>query len=170
MGGFDSAGWSTTNLGSIIDIFDYKRVPISGRERAKRKGAFAYYGASGVIDYIDDYKFAGKYLLVAEDGENFNSRKLPIAFIADGKFWVNNHAHVIRGKPGIADDHFICSWFAQANISGYITGAAQPKLSQENLKRIELHLPPYSLQRKIAAILSAFDDLIENGCNLPSAP
>ncbi len=162
MDGVARAQWTDINLGAVIDIFDHKRVPLSGKVRATRQGAYPYYGASGIIDYIDDYIFDGKYLLVAEDGENLNSRKLPVAFFADGKFWVNNHAHIVRGKPGVAHDHFLYSWFAQANISGYITGAAQPKLSQENLKRIELRLPPYPMQRKIAAILSAYDDLIEN--------
>ena len=85
-----------------------------------------------------------------------------MAFFAEGKFWVNNHAHIIKAVPGIADDDFICAWFAQANISGYITGAAQPKLSQANLKRISLKLPPYADQQKIATILSTYDDLIEN--------
>jgi type I restriction enzyme S subunit len=123
---------------------------------------YPYYGASGIIDYIDDYIFDGKYLLIAEDGENLNSRKMPIAFFASGKFWVNNHAHIIKAINTIADDYFIKAWFDQANISGYITGAAQPKLSQANLRRVKILLPPLPTQRKIAAILSAYDDLIEN--------
>jgi type I restriction enzyme S subunit len=156
------AEWTDTTIGDVIDIFDYKRIPLRGSVRKQRQGLYPYYGASGVIDHIDEYIFNGRYLLIAEDGENLNSRKLPVAFFAEGKFWVNNHAHIVRAKPGAADDHFLFSWFAQANISGYITGAAQPKLSQENLKRIELRLPPLPAQRKIAAILSAYDDLIEN--------
>jgi len=162
MDSISQAEWSETTIGDVIDIFDSKRIPLSGSVRQQRQGQYPYYGASGVIDYIDDYIFNGRYLLIAEDGENLNSRKLPIAFFAKGKFWVNNHAHIVRSKAGVADDHFLFSWFAQSNISGYITGAAQPKLSQENLKRIELCLPPLPTQRKIAAILSAYDDLIEN--------
>jgi type I restriction enzyme S subunit len=154
--------WTDTTIGDVIEIFDSKRIPLSGSERKQRQGQYPYYGASGVIDYIDDYIFNGRYLLIAEDGENLNSRKVPVAFFAKGKFWVNNHAHIVRAKSGVADDHFLFSWFAQANISGYITGAAQPKLSQANLKRIELRLPPLPTQRKVAAILSAYDDLIEN--------
>jgi type I restriction enzyme S subunit len=156
------AVWTDTTIGDVIDIFDSKRIPLNGSERKQRQGQYPYYGASGVIDYIDDYIFNGRYLLIAEDGENLNSRKLPVAFFAKGKFWVNNHAHIVRAKVDVADDHFLFSWFAQANISGYITGAAQPKLSQENLKRIELSLPTLPTQRKIAAILSAYDNLIEN--------
>ena len=155
-------GPQETTIGDIVEFFDRQRIPLSGKQRKERQGPYPYYGASGVIDHIDDYIFDGRYILIAEDGENLNSRKLPVAFFAEGKFWVNNHAHIVRAIPGIADDDFICAWFAQANISGYITGAAQPKLSQENLKRISLNLPPYLKQKKITAILSAYDNLIEN--------
>jgi len=157
-----NSSWMGTTLGEILEIFDYKRIPLSGTHRKESQGGYPYYGASGVIDYIDDYIFDGRYLLIAEDGENLNSRKLPVAFSASGKFWVNNHAHIVRAIPGIAEDYFIFAWFVQANISGYITGAAQPKLTQENLKRIALRLPPLPTQRKIAAILSAYDNLFEN--------
>ncbi len=154
--------WKPVELGEIIDIFDSIRVPLNSRQRAERQGRFPYYGASGIIDSVDDFLFDGEYVLVAEDGENLNSRKLPVAFMARGQFWVNNHAHIIKGKKGVADDRFLISWFAQADIKGYITGAAQPKLSQANLKRIALTAPPYPTQRKIAGVLSAYDDLIEN--------
>jgi type I restriction enzyme S subunit len=149
-------------LGDLIDIFDSVRIPLNSRQRAERRGNYPYYGASGIIDSVDDYLFNGEYVLIAEDGENLNSRKLPVAFIARGKFWVNNHAHIIKGKSGVADDRFLVAWFAQAHIKGYITGAAQPKLSQANLKRITLTAPPLPTQRKIAGVLSAYDDLIEN--------
>ena len=154
--------WTSCKLGDVVELFDYKRIPLSAIEREKRRGPYPYYGASGVIDYIDDYLLDGKYLLIAEDGENLNSRKTPIAFFANGKFWVNNHAHILRAIETIAEDSFIKAWFDQANISGYITGAAQPKLSQSNLMLIELALPPLPTQRRIASILSAYDDLIEN--------
>ncbi len=154
--------WQETTLGEVIEIHDYKRVPLSTKQRSKRSGPYPYYGASGVIDYVDDYLFEGRYLLVSEDGENLNSRKTPIAFFASGRFWVNNHAHIIRARPNVADDYFLMSWLQSSNISGYITGAAQPKLSQANLKSIKLYLPPLSTQRKIASVLSAYDDLIEN--------
>ena len=110
---------------------------------------------------MDDWLFEGRYLLVPEDGENLNSRKLPIAYFADGRFWVNNHAHVLRGRPGLSDDEFIKHWLNNADIRSYVTGAAQPKLSQANLRRIELALPDMPTQRRIASILSAYDDLIE---------
>ncbi len=154
--------WTIQALGDLVEIHDSERRPLSGIERSQRGGSFPYYGASGIIDEIDDFLFSGPHVLISEDGENLNSRKVPIAFRVDGKFWVNNHAHIVRGLPSLLDDRFLVHWFAAANISGYITGAAQPKLTQANLKRIEIGLPPLPTQRKIASILSAYDDLIEN--------
>ena len=154
--------WREVDLGEVVEFLDYKRRPLNSTERAVRQGPYPYYGASGPFDSVDGYLFDGRYLLVAEDGENLNSRKLPVAFFATGRFWVNNHAHIIRGLNGVADDEFLKHWFAGNNISGYITGAAQPKLSQASMKRIRLLLPNYAAQRRIASILSAYDDLIEN--------
>src|SRR3989344_3213526 len=154
--------WRDVELGDVIDFFDSKRVPLNSTQRQNRQGVYPYYGASGVIDHIDDFIFDGDYLLIAEDGENLNSRKLPIAFWARGKFWVNNHAHIVRGKKNVADTEFLKNWFANANISGYVTGSAQPKLSQQNLKRIKLSLPEFTEQEQIADILSRYNYLIEN--------
>jgi len=154
--------WPTTELGEIIDLFDSRRIPLSSRDRQQRQGQFPYYGAQGIIDHIDDFIFDGRYILVAEDGENLNSRKLPLALIAGGKFWVNNHAHILRAKPGVADDIFLLHCLNSIDIKPYVTGAAQPKLSQANLRIIQLSLPPLPIQRRIAGILSAYDDLIEN--------
>ena len=154
--------WAETTLGEVIELYDHKRIPLSTQQRSQRQGEYPYYGASGIIDYIDDYIFDGRSLLISEDGANLVERKTPIAFFASGKFWVNNHAHIVRGIPGIADDYFLMSCIQSANISGYITGTAQPKLSQRNLKAIRLLLPPLPTQRKIAAVLSTYDDLIEN--------
>lgn len=150
-------------LEKLIDIFDKQRIPLSSIEREKKKGEYPYYGASGIIDYVDEYIFDGEYVLVSEDGENLRSRKTPIIFKAKGKFWVNNHAHIIKGKENILNDNYLIYIFNNTNISGYITGAAQPKLTQENLCRISIPLPEkYCIQQKIAKILSNYDDLIEN--------
>ena len=154
--------WAETTLGEVVELYDHERIPLSTQQRSQRQGEYPYYGASGIIDYIDDYIFDGRFLLISEDGANLVERKTPIAFFAGGKFWVNNHAHIVRGIPGIADDYFLMSYIQSANISGYITGTAQPKLSQRNLKAIRLLLPPLPTQRKIASLLSAYDDLIEN--------
>ena len=154
--------WTETALGEVIELYDHERIPLSTQQRSQRQGGYPYYGASGIIDYIDDYIFDGRFLLISEDGANLVERNTPIAFFATGKFWVNNHSHVVRGIPEVADDYFLMSYIQSANISGYITGTAQPKLSQRNLKAIRLPLPPFPIQRKIAAVLSAYDDLIEN--------
>ncbi len=154
--------WLAAKLGDVIDLFDSQRIPLNSRQRQERRGKFPYYGAQGIIDHIDDYIFDGRYILVAEDGENLNSKKLPLALFATGKFWVNNHAHIIRGKSGIADDTFLLACLNNADIKPFVTGAAQPKLSQGNLRLIEVPLPPLPIQLRIAGILSAYDNLIEN--------
>ena len=154
--------WPTTKLGDVIDLFDSQRIPLNSRQRQERQGKFPYYGAQGIIDYIDDYIFDGRYILVAEDGENLNSKKLPLALFATGKFWVNNHAHILRGKANIADDTYLLACLNNADIKPFVTGAAQPKLSQGNLRLIEIPLPPLPIQQRIAGILSAYDELIEN--------
>ena len=155
------ADWRQVKLGEVVEFHDHKRVPLSSHERSQRPGPHPYYGASGIIDHVDGYLFDGRYLLVAEDGENLSSRHTPVAFMASGRFWVNNHAHVLRGIPSLADDHYLMHYLQNSDISGYVTGTAQPKLSQANLRAFELCLPPLATQRKIAAILSAYDDLIE---------
>lgn len=99
--------WRNLLLGDVIDLFDHVRVPLNANERAQRQGPYPYYGAQGVIDHVDEFLFDGRYLLVPEDGENLNSRKQPIAYFANGKFWVNNHAHILRAKKGVADDVFL---------------------------------------------------------------
>jgi type I restriction enzyme S subunit len=156
------SSWNSIELGEIIDLFDSRRIPLSSRERQQRQGQYPYYGAQGIIDHIDDFIFEGKYILIAEDGENLNSRKLPLALVADGKFWVNNHAHILRAKPGMADDTFLLHFLNSTDIKPFVTGAAQPKLSQANLRLVPVFLPPLPIQHRIAGILSAYDDLIEN--------
>src|SRR5690349_16741508 len=89
-------GWSWTTLGEIVSNLDGARVPVKATDRQGRQGPYRYYGASGVIDHVDDYLFEGEYLLIAEDGANLLSRSTPIAFPATGRFWVNNHAHVVQ--------------------------------------------------------------------------
>ena len=155
-------GWVKTTLGKLIDIFNQKRIPLSAKARNTRKGIYPYYGASNIVDYIDDYIFNGEYLLISEDGENLNTRNTPIAFIAKGKFWVNNHAHIVKGKyPHLTK--YLELYFSKLDISPFITGAVQPKLSKGNLINIPIIIPK-SLKEQIAIakILTAFDDKIEN--------
>lgn len=133
-------GWEVKRLDDFALILNSKRVPLSTRQRSLRKGKFPYYGASGIIDYIDDYLFDGEHIIISEDGENLRSRKTPIAFRAVGKFWVNNHAHILRGKyNGI--DQLIIAHIANLEMNPYLTGAVQPKLNKQNLLSIGIPYP-----------------------------
>lgn len=131
--------FSNVSFGDVTDNFDKKRIPLSAAQREKRQGKYRYYGAQGVIDWVDDYIFDGTYLLIAEDGENLKSKKSNIAQLASGKFWVNNHAHVIQCKKGY-DIRYLCYLINLTDLSGYITGSAQPKLSQSR-KSMKAVLP-----------------------------
>ena len=148
-------------LGDVIVSFNKQRVPLSAQQRKTRQGNYRYYGAQGVIDWIDGYIFDGEYMLVAEDGENLLSRKQPVAYLVDGQFWVNNHAHILRCNES-ADIRFLCYMLNAMDISAYITGSAQPKLSQSSLNAIEVDLPDIDTQRAIADTLVALDDRIAN--------
>lgn len=145
-------------LGVLTENFDSLRIPVKESER--KPGPYAYYGASGIIDWIDGYIFDGDYLLIAEDGENLRSRKTPVAFLANGKFWVNNHAHIVRGNKD-ADTRFLMYALSVTNINGYLTGSTIPKLTQENLNRIPIFAHPLPEQRAIADVLGSLDDKIE---------
>ena len=152
--------WEEYNFNEITCNFDKHRIPLSAKERASRKGMYRYFGAQGVIGYIDDYLFDGKYILLAEDGENLKSRKQSLAQLVEGKFWVNNHAHIFTGNEKCNID-FLYYLFNFIDFTPYITGSAQPKLSQQSLSKINIKLPPLPTQQKIAAILSSLDDKIE---------
>ncbi len=150
--------WFEKPLGEITNNHDGKRRPVKESER--KKGAFPYYGASGVVDQVDGYLFDGSYLLIAEDGENLRTRQTPIAFMAHGKFWVNNHAHIVTGTDEVSTEYL--HYFLQvADIQPYLTGAVMPKLTQGNLNRIPVRYPLPSRQRKIVKVLKALDDKID---------
>ena len=140
--------------------FDKKRIPLSSAQREKRQGMFRYYGAQGVIDHVDDYIFEGTYLLIAEDGENLKSKKQNIAQVVDGQFWVNNHAHIVQGNEQ-CDTRFLCYLISSMDLSGYITGSAQPKLSQANLNAVTLSLPTLAEQKRIVEYLYMLDQKID---------
>lgn len=150
--------WKAKPLGSCIEVFDSCRRPVTKKDRVL--GPYPYYGASGIVDYVDSYIFEGLHVLVAEDGENLRSRKLPIAYLADGRFWVNNHAHVLRANDE-NDTRFLSYMIESLDLSGFITGSTQPKLSQAALLSIPLRLPMLAEQRRIAGVLGALDDKID---------
>ena len=150
--------WRERPLAELTDNFDGIRVPV--KESNRHAGPYPYYGASGVVDHVDKYLFDGEYLLIAEDGENLRTRNTPVAFLARGKFWVNNHAHIVRGNSE-ADTRFLMYALSSADIGGYLTGSTMPKLTQGNMNRIPLLTPPLPEQRAIAHILGTLDDKIE---------
>ena len=135
---------------------DYLRKPVTSGNRVA--GDYPYYGASGIVDYVDNYIFDGDFLLVSEDGANLVARKTPIAFSISGKNWVNNHAHVLKFNT-YTERKFVEYYLNNLDISEFVSGAAQPKLNQNNLNRIPIPLPPLSEQARIVEILDKFDTL-----------
>ncbi|EJL7929428.1 restriction endonuclease subunit S [Vibrio cholerae] len=155
-----SSNWPLKKISDVAYFRNNKRIPLKSLDRAKRQGEFPYYGASGIVDYIDDYIFDGSYLLISEDGENLRTRKTPIAFQAHGKFWVNNHAHILEEKEeGILD--YLEYYFSTLDLTPYITGAVQPKLNKANLDTIEIPIPPKDERRSINRTLNHLRDKIE---------
>ncbi len=155
-----SSNWPLKKISDVAYFRNNKRIPLKSLDRAKRQGEFPYYGASGIVDYIDDYVFDGSYLLISEDGENLRTRKTPIAFQAHGKFWVNNHAHILEEKEeGILD--YLEYYFSTLDLTPYITGAVQPKLNKANLDTIEIPIPPKDERRSINRTLNHLRDKIE---------
>ncbi len=139
-------GWVVARFGDIVVNRDGDRVPISKEFRATRKGPYDYYGASGVIDSIDDYLFDKLLLLIGEDGANLVNRSTPIAFIAKGKYWVNNHAHVIDAvSPDLLK--YLEVYINAIDLKPYLTGTAQPKMNQAKMNSIPVVVPPLSEQK-----------------------
>jgi type I restriction enzyme S subunit len=149
--------WEISTLAELTINHDTKRRPVKGPDR--KPGPYPYYGASGIVDYVDGYLFDGDFLLIAEDGENLRTRQTPIAFMASGKFWVNNHAHIVTGN-GRANTCFLMYSLLTADVHSFLTGAVMPKLTQGNLNKIPIACPPRKVQDEIVGILGALDDRI----------
>lgn len=147
------AGWRVGTVGEIIEIHDSKRIPLSGAQRAKmEKRIYPYYGAASLMDYVDEYIFDGKYLLLGEDGTVVNDAGYPVLQYVWGQFWVNNHAHILTGKLGFNVESLFLL-FKHTPVKSIVTGAVQPKISQANLRSIQVVIPPRSE-------LDAFNELI----------
>jgi type I restriction enzyme S subunit len=145
-------------LADLVTIHDTKRKPITKSKRTA--GVYPYYGASGITDYVDGYVFDGLYVLLSEDGDNLRTRNTPIAFTAKGKFWVNNHAHVLKGLDDL-DTKYICYALQHAEIDRYISGSTRPKITQSDLKKIPITAPPLGIRHEIAKLVNSFDQKIE---------
>jgi type I restriction enzyme S subunit len=150
--GWVPKGWRNVSLKEAVSIHDSKRVPLSGQEREKRKGPYPYYGAAALMDTVDNYLFDGVYLLTGEDGSVADTNGYPIMQYVWGKFWVNNHAHILQGKDGVATEHVMLA-MQRTNITPYITGAVQAKLSQTNMWRINFLKPTREVSEHFAALI-----------------
>ena len=158
----DLEGKEGVEIKTLPDISvncDRARRPITSSKRVS--GSYPYYGASGIVDYVDGYIFDGDYLLISEDGANLLARTTPIAFQISGKSWVNNHAHVLQFKEMVTQK-FVEIYLNMINLEPWINGAAQPKLNQDNLNKIEIPIPNLSEQQRIVSILDTFEASISN--------
>ena len=145
--------WRLGTVSEIIELHDSKRIPLSSRERANLAKIYPYYGATSVMDYVDRYLFDGIYLLLGEDGTVVDSKGFPILQYVEGKFWVNNHAHIITGKNGFTVETLYLL-FSLTNVQSIVTGAVQPKISQANLNKVSVVIPS-------EAELSAFNSIVQ---------
>jgi type I restriction enzyme S subunit len=150
----------TTTVEEVAENFDNIRVPLSSKQRKDIAKIFPYYGAQSIIDYVDDFLFDGEYILVAEDGENLKSQNNNVCNLVNGKFWVNNHAHIIKGKDG-NNTKYLCYYLNLMNFKPFVTGSAQPKLTKDNLNSIPLKIHNKLEQNQIAKVLSNLDAKIE---------
>ena len=146
--------WKT--LGEVCEILDAKRKPVTKSQRAS--GEYPYYGANGIQDYVNDYIFDGTFLLIGEDGSVINKDKSPVINWAKGKIWVNNHAHILSEKKDIVLLRFLYYYLQTIDVSDLVWGTP-PKLNQQNLRSIEIPLPPLEIQKKIVECLDKFSAL-----------
>ena len=156
-------GWEVTTVDKISANLDNKRIPVTKSDR--ESGEYPYYGASGIVDYVADYIFEGDTLLVSEDGANLLARSTPIAFSVSGKYWVNNHAHILKFED-MATQRFVEFYLASISLDEYVTGAAQPKLNQKALNSIPIPIPSAVTER--AAIVERIEVLQEETQRLES--
>jgi len=148
----------TLTLSEVAINHDSIRVPIKSEERALRNGPYRYFGASGIIDSIDDFLFDGDYILIGEDGANIIDRNKPLAFKVSGKFWVNNHAHIIQPRES-CDINFLTYYLESLDYTGIASGSAQPKITRSALDAIQVPIPPLEVQKKIGAVIESTIDM-----------
>ena len=149
--------WEQRELEDIVDFLDTQRKPLT--ESIREKGPYPYYGASGIVDYVAGYLFEEELILLSEDGANITDRSYPVCFLASGKYWVNNHAHVLRAKTEM-DNNFICNAMERKDYRNYNTGMAMPKLNQDTCRKIPVGCPSYPEQKLIGNFFRELDKLI----------
>ena len=149
--------WEQRKLEDVVEFLDTMRKPLEGAKRTP--GPYPYYGASGIVDYVDGYLFDEELVLLSEDGANITDRNYPVCFLASGKYWVNNHAHVLRTKDG-NENNFICNSLERKDYKQYNSGMAMPKLNQEVCRSIPISCPSFDEQKKIGDYFRNLDHLI----------
>ena len=152
--------WQTATIKYLTKNLDGKRIPLSGEVRAEQKKIYPYYGANGVIDYVEDYIFQGEHILVGEDGAPFFDKTRGVSLLASGKFWVNNHCHILK-NIGTSDARFIVYCLNSVDYFEYITGSTRDKLTQADLNRIKIPVPTYQEQCQIANFLDRKTEQID---------
>ncbi|MBA1838337.1 hypothetical protein HMA55_10660 [Corynebacterium sp. zg-913] len=146
-------------LQEVVEFHDNKRKPVKKADRVP--GSYPYYGASGIADYVDNFLFEGLHLLIAEDGENIRTRKLPIAFLANGKFWVNNHAHIVKAESDTSTQ-YVALAIEFSDVSAYISGSSRPKITKSACQSIQIPFPPLEDQKKIVGKMQTLDTYIDS--------
>ncbi len=154
----NSKGWPVRPFGELVSNQDGRRKPVKASDRAERQGQYPYYGASGIIDYVENYLFDETALLIGEDGANLLARSTPVAFMAHGKYWVNNHAHVVTDN-GSTNLIYLCEALNLRDLTDFVTGSAQPKLNQANMNRIAIPVPPLASQSEFAQRVKEIHEL-----------
>lgn len=153
----EEAVWEQRKLDDVVEFLDTMRKPLEGAKRIS--GPYPYYGASGIVDYVDGYLFDEELILLSEDGANITDRNYPVCFLASGKYWVNNHAHVLRTKKE-NENNFICNSLERKDYTQYNTGMAMPKLNKETCRKIPILCPAFEEQQKIGDYFRSLDHLI----------
>lgn len=148
-----NSNWSLGTLDDILEFYDYLRKPLSSKQREHMDKIYPYYGATSIVDYIDNYIFDGVFILISEDGANVvDEQGYPLVQYTYGKFWLNNHAHIVKGKEDISEA-LVYTLVRTTNLRSIVTGAAQPKINQANLRQFKINLPDKSSIQKLNTIL-----------------
>jgi len=162
-------GWIEVPLADCVDILDSQRVPLNSKQRADRiegklkSELYPYYGATGAVGFIDDFIFEGEHLLLGEDAAPFFDKSKTVAYIANGKFWVNNHAHILNARSSITSNKYLLHYLNRFNYTGYVNGTTRLKLNQGNLKTIPVPLASLEQQKRIVARIEELFSHIDAG-------
>ena len=155
-------GWRIGTLSEVADCFDYKRRPLAAYERLGMEKKYPYYGAASLMDYVDNYIFDGTYILMGEDGTVINEDNTPVIQYVSGKFWVNNHAHILKGINGF-DEHLLYLILKYSKVNEYVTGGVQAKINQENMMSIPVLIPTSGIVCEIKTNLCPIFDSLQIG-------